>query len=484
MAMKATGLQTGAGVEREFDVALSGGGFRSALFGLGALYYLSESKNIRRLRSIVSVSGGSYVNAKAFLYPSDLREISGAGFREHFGPMVDRISKRSVWRPFLAVAAVALAAIVAIWFNVRTGLRGWAIFALGLAVFVGAPAWGRLIAWSIWRTLFPDHKTSPPLGAKIGSIDDATGRVRRARTVQRNEDPQNDLDPSVHHVICAADLHYTGFVYLSNHLVFNERLGLGSPGHFTVKRAVDASTAIPFIFAAVPLRTRPGFLQPPGDAPALLLTADGGVNDTLATEWFIEARSLPAVRRFLERHPDDRVKALYRHAPVEPHVLVVDGSTPVQPQDHIPWTTAPLFRKRVPVLWWIVAHIRSAVIAFTNWDRRNRENLMNDPTNGLVPISVHESPFDLIDRLAEASGNEKIRDEQQSRLLEHGTDWGRIVRSNTDTPTRPKKLKATHARELMYHGYAMAWAVFTANENEPPGALTPFEDFFEGWPTP
>ena len=46
----------------DVGVALSGGGHRAALFGLGVLLYLADSGRNRSVTSVASVSGGSLTN--------------------------------------------------------------------------------------------------------------------------------------------------------------------------------------------------------------------------------------------------------------------------------------------------------------------------------------------------------------------------------------------------------------------------------------
>jgi len=48
--------------DRNLEVALSGGGFRAAAFGLGVLIYLAQSGLNKRTATISSVSGGSITN--------------------------------------------------------------------------------------------------------------------------------------------------------------------------------------------------------------------------------------------------------------------------------------------------------------------------------------------------------------------------------------------------------------------------------------
>lgn len=73
-------------------VALSGGGHRAALFGLGALLYLVDANRNRDVTSIVSVSGGSITNG--FVAQSvDYSSVGPGEFRSAIRPLARRLDK-------------------------------------------------------------------------------------------------------------------------------------------------------------------------------------------------------------------------------------------------------------------------------------------------------------------------------------------------------------------------------------------------------
>jgi len=82
-----------------FAVALSGGGFRATLAGIGVLKFLADAGLLSRVRYVSSVSGGSIANGLfACAYP----ELETAGFStdafvQHVEqPAIDRISRKSL----------------------------------------------------------------------------------------------------------------------------------------------------------------------------------------------------------------------------------------------------------------------------------------------------------------------------------------------------------------------------------------------------
>ncbi|MDP8985906.1 MAG: patatin-like phospholipase family protein [Pseudomonadota bacterium] len=75
--------------ENEVGLALSGGGFRAALFALGTLWRLNEGGWLRKLTHITSVSGGSITAAYLGLHWKDLA-FNGNGVAENFPERIAR----------------------------------------------------------------------------------------------------------------------------------------------------------------------------------------------------------------------------------------------------------------------------------------------------------------------------------------------------------------------------------------------------------
>ena len=102
-------------------VALSGGGHRAGLFGLGVLLYLADARKNRDVVCISSVSGGSLTNgfvAQAVEYA----DVSPEAFREHVAPLVRRLARTGTLFPpslltsvYLLLLLALLGALVAIW---------------------------------------------------------------------------------------------------------------------------------------------------------------------------------------------------------------------------------------------------------------------------------------------------------------------------------------------------------------------------------
>lgn len=142
-------------------VALSGGGHRAALFGLGVLLYLADAKKNAEVVSIASVSGGSLTNG--FVAQSlDYRATSGDAFREAARPLVRRLAKTGTFFPpsaftwaYLALLLGSFLPLGGVW--LLPWQRGWrlAAFAGALVAFVALTgARGLVCSRAFARTLY------------------------------------------------------------------------------------------------------------------------------------------------------------------------------------------------------------------------------------------------------------------------------------------------------------------------------------------
>jgi NTE family protein len=100
----------GAKLEQGMALALSGGGFKAAMYHLGALYRLNELGVLRRLKRISSVSGGSIAAGVLARHWAELSWSTTNGreradnFHERVArPLIEFCSKRGVDAPAAAV---------------------------------------------------------------------------------------------------------------------------------------------------------------------------------------------------------------------------------------------------------------------------------------------------------------------------------------------------------------------------------------------
>jgi len=104
-------------------VALSGGGFRATLAGLGVLRFLAQAGLLGRVNRVSSVSGGSITNGLLAVNHDALQQrgFSGEAVDELLiRPLVDKISSRSFTTKLLANVWRALGS------NTRTDVLAWA----------------------------------------------------------------------------------------------------------------------------------------------------------------------------------------------------------------------------------------------------------------------------------------------------------------------------------------------------------------------
>lgn len=103
-------------------VALSGGGYRAAMFGLGVVLYLVDAAKNREVTSISSVSGGSITNA--FLgQMQGYHQRTSADFWPAVSPLAKTIAHKTLWSTlstwvYLMLLSLSLIGIVHVCFGV------------------------------------------------------------------------------------------------------------------------------------------------------------------------------------------------------------------------------------------------------------------------------------------------------------------------------------------------------------------------------
>lgn len=106
-------------------ISLSGGGYRAAAFGLGALMYLADVKLAHKISVISSVSGGSITNAfaaKTTLASTDVNETED--YWDRAKPLLTTLANKSLLS-FASLVKSALLIVVSAWSVIY--LPSWAI---------------------------------------------------------------------------------------------------------------------------------------------------------------------------------------------------------------------------------------------------------------------------------------------------------------------------------------------------------------------
>ncbi len=411
-------------------VAMSGGGHRAALFGLGTLLYLADSGKSAEVTSISSVSGGSLTNA--FVAQGvDYRKATAREFEEAVAPFARQIAQRGTvfaWPGtwvYVAALVLALAGAVALWWLPWPwALRLVAFVAAFLVVAELARQRGNVCARAFAATLFSPR-----------------GKPSKLR----------DIEPGIDHVLCATELHCGEHVYFSGRFVCSYELGWGEPGDLPLHLAVQASASLPGAFPVGWLGTaRHGFTQG-RHAPRRMALTDGGVYDNMADQW---PQAVDARKR---RWPD---LAAGLQEPDE--LVVVSASAPLS------W--GRLSSLGLPVLGELLALLRSKDVLYDNtaslrrWGLVGRFDRAALQKKGLKGALVHipRSPFE-IPRKFELSSDWPDRAARAREVLDKLKDedeegWGDIAAANSEVKTGLSGLGTEVSARLIRHSYVLAMA--------------------------
>ncbi|MFD0345964.1 hypothetical protein ACFQ0M_07520 [Kitasatospora aburaviensis] len=77
-------------------VAISGGGYRATMWGIGALLYLADTGRHKDVVAISSVSGGSVANG-VVAHETDYRQDPGADFAERVRPLIRHCARTGLF---------------------------------------------------------------------------------------------------------------------------------------------------------------------------------------------------------------------------------------------------------------------------------------------------------------------------------------------------------------------------------------------------
>lgn len=219
-------------------LCLSGGGFRAALFHLGALRRLNELGVLSKVTTITSVSGGSILSAHL---ADRIREWPRSG-----QPVEDWDA--AVVRPFMELT--------------RKDFRT-------------APILKRLLPWNWLRD--------------TTAVDELSRLYERRLTRMRLD----ELPEQPRFVFCATDISYASNWEFSKSRMGDYKAGyMRPPPDLPLARAVAASSCFPPVFDPLRLRLRPGQLTG-GSAPRVgardrivrrMGLSDGGLYDNMGLE--------------------------------------------------------------------------------------------------------------------------------------------------------------------------------------------------------
>jgi hypothetical protein len=309
-----------------WSIAISGGGHRASLFGLGALLYLADSGVNADVTSIASVSGGSLTNGYVGAH-LDYPALSGRQFEDAVKPLVKRCAVQGTvqWAPEAVALLVGIVAglvlAVAAWFLPVPGWLQLVLFLAGLILALELTQARSVVADRILRRLLfrtPD------------------GRSIRLK----------DLNPAMTHLLCATEVQSKVHAYFSRAFTYSYEYGTSTgAGDLQLSTAVQASACFPGGFPARSLSAaKLGFTAPHRKT---LWLVDGGVYDNMGEQW---------AQRFISRMAGDPALAAVAGTPPQ-NLLVVNASA------REGWSTAPSLM-RVPLLGELLTLLREKDILY------------------------------------------------------------------------------------------------------------------------
>jgi hypothetical protein len=309
-----------------WSIAISGGGHRASLFGLGALLYLADSGLNADVTSMASVSGGSLTNGFVGAH-LDYPSVSGPQFGDAVKPLVKRCAVQGTvqWAP---EAVAMLAGIVA---GLALAVAAW---------FLPVPKWLQLLLFLAGLLLALE------LTQARSVIADRIFRRLLFRTPDGRSIRLKDLNASMTHVLCATEVQSKVHAYFSRAFAYSYAYGTSTgAGDLQLSTAVQASACFPGGFPARSLSAaKLGFTA--RDRGTLWLV-DGGVYDNMGEQW---------AQRFAGRMADDHDLAAVAGTAPE-NLLVVNASA------REGWSTAPVLM-RVPLLGELLTLLREKGILY------------------------------------------------------------------------------------------------------------------------
>lgn len=409
-------------------VAISGGGHRASLFGVGALLYLVDAGKGPEIATISSVSGGSITNGYVGL-TTDLHQVSPSEFRQTMQTFTHQIT--SVGTVFASPLTIAYVLAVAIDIGA----------AIALTVILNATA-----AWVIWA-----------VALLIGGWLAQQRSWIAARAFDRaiyHRAPLDAMGAGVTHILCAADLQTAEHVYFSGKFIYSYRTGWGQPARLRLASAVQASAALPGAFNPVTFPAKPhNFVRAPFKSFKAFKLVDGGVYDNMGTEWPTR------LTRRLTSDPPPSPLALE----TADELLVINGSAAARP--------APRRTLRTPLLGEItnLLAVKDVLYDQTTAVRRRLLDLRfrvtrRDPGSADgnlsgAPVQIDRSPYDLPDTFANYDDDIAQRARNCIRQLgdtpHQRATWADTAETSRKIKTALSKIDPDQASALIRHAYAL-----------------------------
>lgn len=428
-------------------IALSGGGHRATIWGLGVLLYLADAGRQKDVGVIASVSGGSIANG-VVAHEMDYRQASADEVRSKVRPLLRHVAHDGLffWGPSTNAFVIT---VLGLFILGALGFLAGLIMAFigGIGLVPGIVLVASLVVLTAGITVFT---------RRSAVVDSALARTHFS--LDGKPTRLADVERSLDHVMCATELQAGEHFYFAPTFLYSYRFGRGQPAGLQLSTAVQASACLPGAFAARRLPTRAHLFQrsatvdEPPQVPAEMLCTDGGVYDNMADQWLA---GLPA--RIAE-NPGLKVKS----RAVDEIVVVNSSAGP-------DWV--PVRRSWLPIRNELTTLSRAKDVQYAVSTSTRRHRLVTDwdaaakaghGTHGAL-VHIGQSPFEVPDHFVRATEHwpqRAIRAKEALSWLgdtdENKTAWAQIAKDNRGVPTMLGKLNADTTARLLWHAYVVA----------------------------
>ena len=420
-------------------VAMSGGGHRAALFGLGALLYLVDAEKGAQLGSVASVSGGSLTNA-FFGSKVDLATVEPDAMWRHAKVFAYQIARRgTLWAaPLTYLYLLSIALVVA----------------AAIAVSCLCPGWSTVSAWLV----------ALPVAGWLSQQRSAVVAAAFASTVL-GKAKLSSMNDGVCHIMCATDLQMGQDVFFSGSFVYSWRSGWGTPGTLRAAQAAQASAALPGAFSVVSLPLKRFGLPEQRVAasrtpPRKFKLLDGGVYDNMGSEWLLNIGE-----RMRDGSPPVPLKTV-------DEAIVVNASAGDDVIERR-WVTIPFVGEIASllavkdVMYRQTTAVRRRLLNVRYHIAQDRNSIqpgarvLRDALRGAT-IQIDRSPFELptdfsggSDELARRARAAISELEQDAGTEDAPAYWAGEAEANRTVKTTLSRIDAARAQSLIRHGYVL-----------------------------
>lgn len=428
-------------------VALSGGGHRATIWGLGVLLYMADAGRQGDVGVITSVSGGSIANG-VIAHEMDYKQASAGEVRTKIRPLIRHVAYTGLffWGPSTNAYVIIVLSLLGL--SVLGFLAGLIMaFISGVSLTPGIVLVASLVVLAAGITVFT---------RRSAVVDSALARTHFSRDGKPTK--LAEVERSLDHVMCATELQAGEHFYFAPGFLYSYRFGRGQPAELRLSTAVQASACLPGAFAARRLPTGPhqfkreASVTEPPQIPAEMLLTDGGVYDNMADQWLAGLSARVTGQAGLQ------VKS-----PELDEFIVVNSSAGPK------WV--PARASWMPIRNELVTLLRVKDVQYGVSTSTRRHQLVADwdaaaqagrGTRGAL-VHIGQSPFEVPDAFCQAAARWPQRAVRAKEALawlgdtpQNRAAWEKVTELNRVVPTVLRALGPEQTARLLWHAYAVA----------------------------